>query len=180
MNSEDQSTEGLGDERRLFVLRQRRNELALRMQEIDTWLFEVGRRAKTRQDQKVKGQFISEKMQLERQLTLLKEQMRQINQRLQDKFVKMKAAAYEDEGSDKVTDHALVRWLERRHGINVAEMKAALHREAMEALSKGVARPKLGTNSVRATLGEMVFVFVPASKNIVTCYRLDEDDDLNY
>lgn len=170
------SKEGsLTDKERLFRLKQKQSVNTTRIMEIDTWLSIAGRNVKTKQDQRIKNKFLEERKDLCTANELLTRQIRElgdveIRKRLKGEVQKPLP--------HRVTDHALVRWLERKHGIDVKEMREALYAEVLHALENGRAVAENGRGT-RITTGHMVYVMEPKSKSIMTCYTLDEEDILN-
>ena len=175
MNKED----SLIDDERLFMLRHQRNKLGARITELDTWLATVGREAKTKQDRRVKGQFITEKMDLQMQATVIREQMQEITRRrTQDELKATMVNTKLTEGIS-ISDHALVRWLERKHGIDVEEIREAIRRDVERAWTIGRIEPSVTGKGIRATAGELVYICTTDGKVVMTCYNLVEHDPLN-
>lgn len=166
---------------RVFILSAQINKLNLRIKEIDGWLSTAGLDLRTNQDRKIKRQFLEDRAKLVRQLDVLKEQVREIQVEHEERRAKRKLQANEAssfEAAERVTDHALVRWLERVHGINIREMKDALYAEATEAWKEGRVMARDG-KGIRATKGEMVYVLDAVTHNVVTVYSLSEKDSFN-
>lgn len=174
----------LTDGERLFRLRETKNRVTTRLIEIDTWLATAGKACATKQDRRIRHQFVDEKMGLQAQIRMVTQQIRELTNRIQEREVRsmLRGSAVPPADGKKVTDHALVRWLERKHGIDVEEMREALYLEAQDSVERGRTMQGDGVSGrtgVRTTTGDMVYVIDPATKIVVTCYRLGEADVLN-
>lgn len=175
MKKEDSHT----DDERLFFLRLQRNKLGLRINELDTWLGTVGREAKTKQDRRVKGQFITEKLDLQAQLLVVRAQINEICQKRTQEELRAALNSTAVKEGFGVSDHALVRWLERKHGIDTEEIREAIKRDVEKAWSEGRLEPSVTGNGIRATVGDLVYICTNDGKVVMTCYKLMEHDPLN-
>ena len=76
-----------------------------------------------------------------------------------------------------MTDHALVRWIERKHGLNVEQMKADMYTDMMRA-SMVVANATIRRANNDCCLVDaddgMSYVVDPKNGVIVTCYKTNE------
>lgn len=170
--------ENLTESERLFILRRRCNQLLARMNEIDVWLSTAGRRGKTSADERVKASFINERQSIAAQVEVVQGRIKELEAEVVERDAKRKLAQASGVSSSMVTDHALVRWLERKHGINILEMKEALWREAKDAWTTGRISIE-NDRGIRATKGELVYVMSKDRKNVLTCYTLVEEDTFN-
>lgn len=167
------------DKERLFWLREEKRKVQGRVLEINTWLRTAGcRTSKSKQDVAVRNQFIAEKLECEERIRFISEQIREMVKHIEVDEIRglLNGSAVKTKSGRMVTDHALVRWLQRRHGIDVEEMRDALHKEALASLGGSVDLPEQGTGKgFRASDGNMVYVFDTATKSVVTCYQVGED-----
>lgn len=79
----------------------------------------------------------------------------------------------------KVTDHALVRWLQRRYNLDVEQMKEDMYREAMEAAKDDKNIGRTSNQFAARVTAEDGFSYVVDLENsvIVTCYYPEEKED---
>jgi len=68
-----------------------------------------------------------------------------------------------------VTDHALVRWLERKHGMDIVRMKMDMYADMVVAREKGMAKAT-SNGGVQVGADGVVYVVDPLRGVIVTCY----------
>ncbi len=76
-----------------------------------------------------------------------------------------------------VTEHAVVRWLERAHGLDPVAIKQAIVDDIYEALEHGVPAVPTGhwRGGVKVRVGTLDYVIDPNTKRVLTCYHQDED-----
>lgn len=79
----------------------------------------------------------------------------------------------------KVTDHALVRWMQRKHGIDTDAMKKDMYKEVMSATVGTRAMLACSGNGLKV-LGEdgMTYIVDRTSGIILTCYEEGGEEEV--
>lgn len=147
----------------------------------------IGKANMTKTDESRRRTLVAEKKDIERRAYNIKEQLRLVEDGKMKGLTKMvaptdvpkitpilpqvdvKAEEQEDMRKDDaaVTDHAVVRWLERKHGMNVAEMRRDIYAEAMD---EGGTIYKSGA-FYKVVRDGFVYVVCGTNKTVVTCYE---------
>ncbi len=160
----------------LFKWKVKRGSNNLRVVEIDAWLSTVGRKAhKNKHDQSVKQDLLAEKSELMQESLMLKAKIQKAVKDLAEVRARKKLAGVVGGGGEKVSDHALVRWLERKHGLNVGAMKADLHEEMLRAKAEGTVEVR--SRGLKVTSGGLVYIVGQADGSVITCYYDNQDDE---
>lgn len=149
----------------------RREEIVSLMMAIDQRLTNM----RGKGDAQTRKMLVNNKQDLLRELSPLRRRKRELHVGLE--VMTAKRVMTHSVGVS-VSDHALVRWMERKHGVNVEGMKEELATEVMASYKYDDALIGVTPRgSVRVEADGMFYVVDPRAMSVVTCYRVGETSD---
>lgn len=148
---------------------QERREVVLAIDDLEAWFRQQKKRSGGWKFNPEGSEKVKEKDELVRKI-------KEINLKIKvadDNIMRLREEqTLEDRGADAVTDHAVVRWLERRHGIDVHKVREVIVKEAI----KGEISNKINKKGcLYVESGNMVYVVNDKMTTILTCFNKEED-----
>lgn len=154
-----------------------RDDMQRRLNHINHWLETVGRWVHAAKDKELRASFMQEKLDLTKDIAKVKEQISAAHEGLRwaDKQSGLNRVVQHglNDLNPRVSDHALVRWLERHHNLNVEEMKNDMYQDMVRSATVNGqdALKKSNGSSMRVVSGALIYVVNPKDRTIITCYR---------
>lgn len=133
----------IDDVRQLLInLKDEKEDLGIEATELDVWLASTKRKNLSGKEWNSRSDMANKKAEVQRKIAAVNKQIRHIEDSLKAAAVVDGDMAHADfrrigKHDVKVTDHALVRWMQRKHGIDVDEMKRDLYAEVMGGSTVG-------------------------------------------
>lgn len=158
-------------------LRRERNKIIEKMTDVDSWLATRGKNAKSPAELGMKNRMIAEKSALMSQALKLKSQIRGC---VESVIERVTTSGLDRVGYVNVTDHAVLRWLERAHNLNLEAVRDDMRDEMKAAAAvEGNVKRTMGKGlSVRA--GDMIYIIDAIDQTIITCYKAKEENKYDY
>lgn len=77
-----------------------------------------------------------------------------------------------DRGPLEITEHCILRWMERKHGLDLEAIKDAIFEEVCGGLVSGkLMKTNHKKGGVRVLTADMAYIIDPVTLRVITCYE---------
>lgn len=170
-------------DREIDQLHTERMEIVERMMECDHFL-SMNKIPSARRSNivKQKNQYAVRVSQIKRRLRVLENERQPKNGAVEKAVLSAEEKEFDDVASARareehykgvrVSDHAVIRWLERKHGVDITQIRKDMYADAMASAGSGL--EKRG-GMYFAKRGDMTYIVNGTTGIIVTCYQHDRE-----